>query len=253
MATGRVWIHRALSSAGGPGPGALAAGPGPGGPTHGVRGSLLGAGGGSPCHLGLQERWPDCQVPAQGLFQVRVSLSVLVGETPRTVQHLHVDVRLLQGNRPHRMSAHGLRDVSKELSPVVLEAASPGEPAVEAPACRPAGSIPRKSQSYFQSKDGEKARVSAPGRQEEQPFLRGVSAALFCSGPLRRKGCLFRLPDSGVNQPPQSPQSCLTPCPRCGLADWLRTTIAPSQGPVRVHEAGGVQMPCRSGRWGRDP
>lgn len=185
-AMGRAWIHRALSSAGGPGPGALAAGPGPGGLSHGVHGSLLGAGGGSPCHLGAQESRAECQALAQGLSQVHVSLSFLIGEMPRTVQHLRVDVGLLQGNRPHRMSAHGLRDVSKELSPVALEAASPGEPAVETPARRPAGSIPRKNQSYFPSRDGEETRVPAPGRQagEEQPFLRGVSATWFCSGPL---------------------------------------------------------------------
>ena len=71
-------------------------------------------------------KWADCQALAQGLFQLRVSLSFLVGETPRTVQRLHVDIRLLQGNRPHRMSAHGLRDVSKELLPVALEVASSG-------------------------------------------------------------------------------------------------------------------------------
>ena len=96
------------------------------------------------------------------------------------------------------MSAHGLRDVSTELSPVALEAASPGEPAVEPPARRLAGSIPRKSQSYFQSRDGEETRVPAPGRQagEEQPFLRGVSATWFCSGPLAGMavGSTYRIP-----------------------------------------------------------
>ena len=125
----------------------------------------------------------------------------------------------------------------------------------EAPACRPAGLIPRRSQSYFQSKDGKKACVSAPGRQS--------GGAALCPGSV---GCLvvFGRPLQGGPSAlltefqcesgfPTCPQSCLTTSPRVARACWLRMTIAPSQGPGRVHEAGGMQVPRRSGRRGRDP